>query len=147
MEGGTPFTGRLSKPPSTTGPFQNMTAGRRGFGAAAEPAAPSPEYYADTAVVAYRVPDNDRLMAELGPKVTSSGGTFDVTALSDGDLAKATLLPPVTVGQRAWIRFEFAQPQTVRGLTLVTAGGGGRGPLGPSRPRRPRPWPPRDGRV
>ena len=130
VTGGHPFTGRLPKPPSTTGPFQNMTAGRRGFGAAAEPAAPAPEYYADSAVVAYRVPDSDRTMAELAPKVTSSGGAFDLAALSDGDLAKAILLPPVAIGQRAWIRFEFAQPQTVRGLTLVTAGGGGRGGRG-----------------
>jgi hypothetical protein len=125
VEGGAPFTGKLPKPPSTTGPFQDLAAGRRGFGAAAEPAAPQPQYYADAAVVAFRIPAADRTMTELAPKVTSSGGTFDLAALTDNDLVKGTLLPAAPVGERAWIQFEFAQPETVRGLTLVTAGGGG----------------------
>ena len=130
IEGGRPFTGKLPKPPSSTGPFQNMAGGRRGFGTAAEPAAPAPEYYADSAVVAFRVPDTDRTMAELAPKITASGGAFDLASLTDGDLAKSTLLPPVAVGQRAWIRFEFPQRQTVRGLTLITGGAAGRGGRG-----------------
>jgi len=124
VEGGRPFTGALPKPPSTTGQYQNQAGGRGGMGA---PGAPAPEFYADSAVVAYRAPDSDRTLAELGAKVTSSGGAFDLAALTDGDLAKATLLPAAPVDQKAWIQFEFPQPQTIRGLTLVTAGGGGRG--------------------
>ena len=75
-------------------------------------------------------------MAELQPKVTSSGGLFSLAALTDGDLATATLLPAAPVEQKAWIQFEFAAPQTVRGLTLATGGGGrgGRGGGGPSGP-------------
>ncbi len=129
IEGGQPFTGILPKPPSTTGAYQNMAGVRRGFGGASQETAPPPEYYADSAVVAFRLPADDRTMAELAPKVTSSGGTFNLAALTDGDMAKATLLPAAPVGERAWIQFEFAQPQTIQGLTLVTAGGGrgGRG--------------------
>jgi hypothetical protein len=125
VEGGRPFTGALAKPPSTTGQFQNM-AGGRGRGSTEPP----PEFYADSAVIAYRAPDGDLPMAELQPKVTSSGGQFSLGALTDGDLAKATLLPAVPVDQKSWIQFEFAAPQTVRGLTLITAGGGGRGGRG-----------------
>jgi hypothetical protein len=130
VQGGRPFTGALAKPPSTTGQFQNIAGSRGGRGSAEPP----PEYYADSAVIAYRVPDGDLTMAELQPKVTSSGGQFDLAALTDGDLAKATLLPAAPVDQKAWIQFEFAAPQTVRALTLVTAGGGrgGRGGGGAS---------------
>ena len=123
VEGGRPFNGMLPKPPSTTGPFQNIGRGGRGGGSGA---AATPEFYADSAVIAYRLPDSDLSMAELQPKVTSSGGQFDLGALTDGDLVKSNTLPAAPAGEKAWIQFEFAKPQAVRGLTLVT-GGGGRG--------------------
>jgi len=120
VEGGRAFTGVLPKPPSTTGPYQNMGTGRE----------TEPVYYADSAVVAFRVPDNDRTLAELGAKVTSSGGSFDLAALTDGDLAKGGFLPAAPVGEKAWIRFEFPGPQTVSGLTLMTLRGDRRGNFG-----------------
>jgi hypothetical protein len=132
VQGGQPFTGTLAKPPSTTGQLQNIAAAPRGGAGAGPPPPPLPEFYADSAVIAYRAPDGDQSMAELQPRVTSSGGQFDLAALTDGDLTTATLLPAVAVDERAWIQFEFAAPQTVRGLTLITAGGGrgGRGGIG-----------------
>ena len=45
--------------------------------------------------------------------MTSSGGSFDLAALTDGDLAKSTLLPAAPVGEQAWIQYEFPQPQTM----------------------------------
>ena len=51
--------------------------------------------------------------------MTSSGGAFSLTALTDGDLSKAALLPAAPAGEKAWIQLEFAGPQTMRGLTLV----------------------------
>ena len=72
VEGGRPFTGALPKPPSATGPFQNI-AGGRGFGTGPSATAP-PQYYADSAVVAYRAPEGDVPLADLQPRVTSSGG-------------------------------------------------------------------------
>jgi hypothetical protein len=122
VEGGRPFTGTLAQPPSTTGSYQNIAGGRGG-----NASTPNPEFYADSVVVAYRAPESDRTLAELQAKVTSSGGTFDLAALTDGDLAKSTLLPAAPVGEKAWIQFEFARPQSVSGLTFVTSGGGGRG--------------------
>ena len=126
VEGGRPFTGVLPKPPTTTGSYQNLARAGRGFGGEAQPTV-QPEFYADSAVVAYRAPDNDRPLAELQPKVTSSGGSFDLAMLTDGDLAKSALLPAAPVGEKAWVQFEFATAQTVRGMTMVTGGGGGRG--------------------
>ena len=66
-------------------------------------------------------------MSAMQAKVTSSGGTFDVAALTDGDLAKTTLLPAAPVNERAWIQYQLPQAQTIRGVTFITGGGGGRG--------------------
>ena len=129
LEGGKPFKGALTKPPSSTGSYQNLAERHEGYreGSTAEP----PQFYADSAVVAYRAPDRDRPLPELQPKVTSSGGDFDLASLTDGDLFKTALLPAAPEGQISWIQFEFAQPQTVFGLTLVTVGGGRRGAADP----------------
>ncbi len=126
VEGGRPFSGTLPKPPSTTGPFQNIALPR---GNAQNGTAPPPvgEFYADAAVVAYRVPESDVPMAQLQPKVTSSAGAFSLAALTDGDLTNTSLLPAAPVGEKSWIQFEFPKPQAIRGLTLVLGGGGGRG--------------------
>jgi hypothetical protein len=125
LEGGRRFSGTLPKPPTVTGPYQN-TGGRHEGYMEGTKAAP-PEFYADSAVVAYRVPESDRALAELRAKVTSSGGDFDLSALTDGDLAEATLLPAAPADQKAWIQFEFPNPQTVYGLTFVRGGEGRRG--------------------
>ncbi len=121
LEGGRRFSGVLPKPPSTTGPYQNRGGRHVGYGEGSK-AAP-PEFYADSAVVAYRAPESDRTLAELQAKVTSSGGVFDLSALTDGDLSKSTLLPAAPVDEKAWIQFEFPRPQTIHGLTIMTEGG------------------------
>ena len=129
VDGGKPFTGTLAKPPSTTGQFQNIAGSRGGAGASGPP----PEFYADSAVIAYRAPDDDMPMAIMQPQVTSSGGEFSLAALTDGDLARSTLLPAAPADQKAWIQFDFGGPRTVRALTLITAGGG-RGARGVATP-------------
>jgi hypothetical protein len=123
LEGGRRFSGILPRPPSTTGPYQNEGGRHEGYMEGAKTA--PPEFYADSAVVAYRAPESDRTLTELQAKVTSSGGSFDLAALTDGDLLNATLLPAAPVDEKAWIQFEFARPLTIHGLTLVTAGRGG----------------------
>jgi len=92
-----------------------------------------PEYYADAAVVAYRVPDSDLSMAELQPKVTSSGGSFNLEVLTDGDVFNTTLLPEAPVGQNAWVQYEFDEPQTIQSVSFAIGGGGG-GMFGFGRP-------------
>ncbi len=46
-------------------------------------------------MIAYKIPDGDETQAELNPQVTSSGGTVNVAALSDGDVNTVALDLPV----------------------------------------------------
>jgi len=118
IEGGKPFSGVVPRPPSATGRFQNIS-GSGGFSARG-PSEPIPEYYADAAVVAFRVPENDLSLFELNPRITSSSGRFDLAPLIDGDLAATTFLPVSKPGEKAWIQFEFSKPVTIRSLSIVT---------------------------
>lgn len=114
VEGGRPFVGKLPKPPAVTGPFQNLPQREYSF----RPD-PSPQYYADSAVVAYRIPAGESTQTDLRPRVTSSGGEINVGLLADGDLARSTDLPKAPLGQQAWVQFEYAQPQTIHAITLT----------------------------
>jgi len=118
LEGGRRFYGVLPRPPNATGCYQNLSGRHESYGEGTKAALP--EFYSDSAVVAYRTPAGDRTLAELGAIVTSSGGTFDLAALTDGDLAKAALLPAAPSGEKAWVQFEFPRPQTIYGLTIAT---------------------------
>ncbi len=123
IEGGQTFTGILPNPPIATGSFQNVKSAGRNF--TYDPNEIRPEYYADAAVVAYRVPDTDFSMEELKPKVTSSGGNFNLDVLTDGDVFNTTLLPEAPVGEYAWIQYEFDEPQTVQSVSFAISSGGG----------------------
>ncbi|NEW81601.1 MAG: glycoside hydrolase [Mariniphaga sp.] len=127
IEGGKPFSGMLPKPPSTTGPFQNI-AFKEAFSLTGTAEVAPIQYYADAAVVACRLADTDLSIATLNPKVTSNGGRFNLAALTDGDLVTSTSLPYAKPGENAWIMYEFAQPETMQSLTIV--GGGSRGQFG-----------------
>lgn len=124
IEGGKPFSGVLPHPPTATGPFQNIRTERRGFGPETENRLTDPEFYADAAVVAFKVTDDDTPLSELSPKVTSSGGQFSLSNLTDGDLVSSTLLPSAPAGKIAWIQFEFPVPQSIQAITLATTGSG-----------------------
>ncbi|MEJ7683259.1 MAG: glycosyl hydrolase [Segetibacter sp.] len=87
-----------------------------------------PTFYKDIAVVAYKLPDTDIPLSGLKPVVTSSGGNFDLTPLTDGDVGTTNLLPSDTAKGFAWIQFAFSQPQTIKAITIV--GGGDKGPFG-----------------
>ena len=129
IEGGKPYSGILPKPPVTTGAFQNISiAGRTVINGER---VPLPEFYADAAVVAYRVPDKDVTMSDLKPVIKSSGGSFDLAQLTDGDLVKSVLLPAAKPNQKSWIQFEFNQPVTIQSITSVISGSAGRGAAGP----------------
>ncbi|MCE7064966.1 glycosyl hydrolase [Dyadobacter sp. CY326] len=122
VKGGQAFSGKLPQPSSVTGSFQNIPVGASTLGG---PSGPLPTYYADAAVIAYKLPASEKSLTALNPKITSSGGAFTLTGLTDGDLAKSTLLPPTEVGQEMWIQYEFETPQTVKAFMLVGASSGG----------------------
>ena len=117
VQGGTPFTGKLAHPPSTTGAFQNMGI-REEFGR--PPAKPAPEFYADAVVIAFRVPGTGSNDDENQAKITSNGTTLDSAMLSDGDLEKTTTIPIPAEGSEAWIQFEYPAAHTIRAVTYVT---------------------------
>ncbi len=117
VEGGKLFKGRLAKPPSSTGALQNL--GVQDLLPAPVGAPAVPRFYADTAVIAYRAAASDVPVESLHPKVTASAGTPDVAMLSDGDLQKTTKLPIPAAGESAWIQYEFAEPQTMRSVTIA----------------------------
>jgi hypothetical protein len=119
VEGGRPFKGVLPKPPSTSGPFQNIAGAGRIAALLGQEEQQRPEYYADSAVVAFRLPETDVPFSQLNPKITSSGGTFDIAMLTDGDMMNASPLPVAPPNQKAWIQFEFAEPQTIHAFTLA----------------------------
>jgi len=116
----------VPKPPYTSGPFQNIPK-QAGF---SDPTAnkESPVFYKDVAIVAYKLPEADIALSDLKPIVTSSAGNFNLLQLIDSDLGITHLLPSDTVKGYAWIQFKFAQPQTIKAITVV--GGGDKGPFG-----------------
>jgi hypothetical protein len=117
VEGGKPFTGALPHPPSNTGAFQNLPV--EDVGAVLGGAFHGTDFYADSAVVAYRVPASDVPLDSLHPAITSSS-PIDTSMLSDNDLAKSTSLAlPSQPGEKAWIQYEFPEAQTIRAITIV----------------------------
>jgi hypothetical protein len=121
VTGGQPFVGTLQHPPEVDGTFQNFSVeGRRSAdGRVAE----LPQFYADAAVIAYRIPESDKTQRELNPKVTSSAGTANVAELSDGDVNTVALdLPAGGAGGESWVQFDYGHPQTIQAVTLASLG-------------------------
>ena len=117
VEGSGTIDTTFPDPFTHTGAFQNGAAAGRGEGAELE-------FYEDIAVIAVRQPEDRRSAAALGAKVSSSGGSFTLAQLTDGDIANGTLLPRDDKAGYAWIRYEFPEAVTIRSLTLAGAGGG-----------------------
>ena len=117
LKGGQRFHGVLPHPPSNTGAFQNLPI--EDVGAAMGGVFHAPEFYADSAVVAFRVAKDDIPPEALQSAITSSS-PIDTAILSDGDLTKATNLEmPDNAGEKAWIQYSFSQAQTIRAITIV----------------------------
>ena len=131
VEGEKPFKGQLPHPPVVSGAFQNIGYNDPLSLNATEEKIPG--FYADAAVVAYRIPDGDLSLIELNPKVTSSGGKFTLEMLTDGDLSTTALLPAAPIGKSSWIQFEFDRPQTLQSISMVGGGNPGRFGFGNSR--------------
>lgn len=115
-EGGKLFNGILPKPPSTTGRFQNIP----GTGGFQMNNSPLPEYYADAAVIAFRLPENDIPVIDLNPVITSGTGKIDPAVLSDGNLNNSVFLPAAKVNEKTWIQYEFQKPVTISSLSMVS---------------------------
>ncbi len=117
IEGGHPFAGKLRHPPEDTGAFQNMSVRNALIANGGSKAVP--QYYADSVVVAYRLPKTDRSLASFHPVITASGGSLDAAMLTDGDLSKTTGIAIPPPGKDAWIQYAFAKPVTLRAVSIV----------------------------
>ena len=114
--GGPAVHGTLPKPPTTSGPFQNVPVGE-----SLHRPADAIRLYRDVAVVAYRLPASDQAPDDLRPTVTSSSGPVDASLLSDGDLVRSATLPAPPAGERPRSG-SVAGPQAIRTATLAMGG-------------------------
>jgi len=112
VEGGKPFAGQLAHPPMVTGPFQNIALGSGDPGSHFQ-------FYADAAVVAFRLPAAEAVAGSEVPVISASSEGFNAALLSDGDLVKTTQIPAPLAGKAAWIQFEYATPRTIRSVTYA----------------------------
>ena len=125
LSGGKVFTGKIPAPSSVTGPMQNTPVEAGGFGGPAPGPAPVvPEYYQDFAVIAYPLSQQDKAMSSMNATLTSSGGTFTLAQLTDGDLHNFSMLPPKNVGDETWIQYEFPEVQEIAAVTIANEGYG-----------------------
>jgi hypothetical protein len=131
LEGPRRFVGKLPKPPSNNGPFQDMSSAPAldfprerdlpGAKPMAEepPAEPDPTYYADSKVLAFRLPESDVPMRDASPRVTSASGSLDAWPLVDGDFATPVTLALPNGAKETWVQFEFPQPHTAQAFTFA----------------------------
>jgi hypothetical protein len=106
----------LPHPPTNNGTIRNLARG-------GNPSA-DPTFYGDDAVIAYRTPADERDVAALRPAVTTHAGPADGAALLDDDLNSALTVRPPADGSPAWIQLAFAEPVSVRALSLASRGSG-----------------------
>jgi hypothetical protein len=125
VEGGGPISGALPEPPSVAGPFQDIPAGRGGFGGGSSPAPVA--LYRDARVIAYRIPVAER----DEPATITASSPIDAQLLHDGDRVKRVDLP-YGADSVAFVQYSFQQPQIARAVTVVIPGGGRGGPGGSS---------------
>lgn len=118
VNGGHTFDGKLPHPPANTGAFQDESI-HDVLGSGNGPHS-IPQYYADSVVVAYRLPKTDVSLASLHPAMSSSGGNPDYAMLTDGNLVQTTSIPIPAPGKKSWIQYAFPHPVTIRAITLVT---------------------------
>jgi alpha-L-rhamnosidase len=131
VQGPMKFSGVLAHPPTNNGKFQNMQMPPElNFPAPTDlpgakpmppppPPKPDPTFYADSKVVAYRLPEGEVRMADLHPKVTTSVPGLDPAPLTDGDAAKPITLTMNQGESQIWIQFEFAQPYSAQAVTIA----------------------------
>lgn len=115
IQGGTKFSGMLPHPPSITGPFQSVPH-REAF-AAPGVETKSPQYYADIAVLAYKLPVAAATSSGPSGTVSSSAGAVDATRLTDGDLTNGVKVP--LGAQGGWIQYDYSAPRTIHAVTVA----------------------------
>jgi len=139
VQGPIKYSGVLAHPPTVNGKFQNreiLTA--TNFPMASDlpgakpmppppPPQPDPTFYADSKVLAYRLPEGEVRMADLHPKVTANASGVDLGPITDGDFATVVSLPANSGEKQVWVQIEFQQPYRAQAITLAVGNVPGRG--------------------
>ena len=118
IDGPKRFDAQLPSPPSNEGPVRDSTAGAR---------PDAPHFYRDSAVIAYRTPQDSVSMASLHPRATTNNGLIDDAPLLDDSLNTSVTIAAPKDGSPAWLQYEFDRPFTARALSF---GAHGRIPVG-----------------
>jgi hypothetical protein len=74
-------------------------------------------YYKDIAVLAVKMPDEYRTLAEMNPKITTSGGSVTVEQLTNDSINDYSVISHDAEGN-CWIQLEFPEAQTIRSFTF-----------------------------
>lgn len=115
VQGGTRFVGVLPHPPMSSGSFQDLDIEH----GTPEDQRKLPRFFADSAVVAFKIPSNFSDIASLHPKITWSSGALDPQLLIDHRLSTETSLNEPPAGGQAWIEYDFSKATTIRSLTIA----------------------------
>ena len=113
VSGGSRQALQLPEPYRNIGRYQNGDPGL--YASAFENIFP---WYNDIAVVAVRIPEEEKSLTQMGASVSSSGGSFTVKQLSNGSLLDGAELPSNLSGTHSWIQYSFPEAVTIRALTL-----------------------------
>lgn len=116
IEGGRKIKADLPEPYTITGKFQNYGMKKGPSTVDSEPVGDID--YTDIAIIAVKLPEDYKTLKELGATVSSSGGTFTLQQLTNGDISDTEKLPAGKDGF-AWIQYNFPEPQTIRSLTTI----------------------------
>jgi len=134
VEGPVKFSGVLPHPPTNNGRFQDMgmpmelsnptpqrLPGEKPQYPPPPPPAADPTFYADSKVVAYRLPAAEVRMVDAHPRITTSEAGLDPAPLTDGDWATEIALHVNPGESQVWVQFEYPQPYHAEAILL---GGG-----------------------
>lgn len=119
VKGGESIQVLLPQPSAQTGKYQD--APLEGGGISGGFIGEEPKFYRDALVLAFPVPENEKSIQELDPKITRSGGDFDPTLLLDGQIGEGGFLPPMEVGEDMWIQYAFDRPHTFKAMSVSGA--------------------------
>jgi len=124
------FDGKLPAPPRVNGPFQGisivdlpsppMAGGAPGIPRPPHAESPpEPTFYADTVVLAYRLPGSESTAADPTPKVSASDVLFSSAGLMDGDYGTSSELTFVEGRNTAWVQWEYPRSIALRSFTIA----------------------------
>ncbi|CAN1529619.1 Glycosyl hydrolases family 2, sugar binding domain containing protein [Spirosomataceae bacterium] len=119
INGGETFNGKLPAIPNNIGKYQEVP--ESGGGISGGFVGVKPEFAADAFVIAYKLSDKEKHLPLMNPKITVSGGDFDVKGLLDHDIKTSYAIPPMEVGQDMYVQYSFDEPQTFRAFAVSGA--------------------------